>query len=291
MEAFRAIMLAGSITAAARAQGLSQPSLTRTLRRIEDIVGFGLFERLGNRLAPTPEAQALLAKVQHLRGQLDTLDEAIGQIRLRGHGPFRLAASPAVARQLVPAALAGVRRHFPDAPLHLDTLPLSRVVDYLALGQGECFVTLEPISHPAVECRPIWPGYLVCVLPAGHALARRASLRPDDLTSHPLILCEPGTAYGEMQRQVLHEAGVDPVAGVIVRVAETAIGFAASGMGAAVLDEFTALDAASDKVVVRPLDSGPRFNLHLNRNTGVARSRHLRAFEDELMALLKRPGG
>lgn len=63
-----------------------------------------------------------------------------------------------------------MQRSLPGFALYLDTLPLPSVVDYLALGVGECFVTLEPIKHPAIESRPVWQGRLVCLLPARHPL-------------------------------------------------------------------------------------------------------------------------
>lgn len=61
----------------------------------------------------------------------------------------------------------------------------------------------------------------------------------------------------------------------------------AHGLGAAVLDEFTTMDAASDRAAVRPLDAGTRSHVHLNRNRDVARSRYVLALEEELLALLR----
>lgn len=55
----------------------------------------------------------------------------------------------------------------------------------------------------------------------------------------------------------------------MVRVAETSVGFVRAGLGIAVLDEFTAMDAASDAVAVRPLEVGSRFSLYLPRALGV----------------------
>jgi DNA-binding transcriptional LysR family regulator len=77
IEVFRAVMVAGSLSGAAQQLNVSQPSLTRLVRRIEDQVGFALFDRVKGRLLATAEARMVFAKLQHIQEQLDGLDEAI----------------------------------------------------------------------------------------------------------------------------------------------------------------------------------------------------------------------
>ena len=132
----------------------------------------------------------VFAKLQHIQEQLDGLDEAIGQIARGEFGLFRLGASPSLAQRLVPAALARFRGRFPRVPIHFDVLTLGQIVDYLALGRGECVLTMTPLGHPTIETRPLWPGRLVCLMPAAHALAERPTLAVKDLLDQPLIVCE-----------------------------------------------------------------------------------------------------
>lgn len=288
MEAFQAVMLAGSVSRAARQIGTSQPSLTRMIRRIEDLAGFALFDTVKGRLVPTAEARALLVSVQHIHNQLDALDEAVRRIAQRGRGPFRFGASPSLGRQIVPEALIGFRRNFPEVDLHFDTIALPNVVDYLALGRGECFLTILAIEHPAIACKPIWPGRLSCLLPASHPLATHARLTPDDLAEEPLIAGEPDTPHGEMVRELFREIGRRPCVRVVVRVAEAAIGLVAHGHGIAILDEFTAAGAASDRVLVRPLEAGIRFNAYISRSRDLPRSRYVTLLEQEVVTVLQR---
>ena len=120
IEVFRAVMIAGSLSGAAQQLNVSQPSLTRLVKRIEDQVGFALFDRIKGRLLPTDEARQVFARIQHIQDQLDGLDEAIGQIARGEFGLFRLGASPSLAQRLVPAALAQFRGRFPRVPIHFD---------------------------------------------------------------------------------------------------------------------------------------------------------------------------
>jgi DNA-binding transcriptional LysR family regulator len=272
-------MVTGSVTAAARQLRVAQPSLSRMLKRIEDLVGFPLFERSKGRLLPTLEARQLFASVQHIQAQIEGLDEVIEQIGKGGTGLFRFGASPSLARQLMAICLARLREAFAEVKLHLDVMPLSDIVDYLALGIGECFFTMTPIVNPVVECVEIGTGRLVCLLPASHPLAKRRSLSGRDLFGEKLIMCEPGSPHGLLARAVFEGLGAEPEASITARFAELAIGLTGAGLGVAIVDEFTALGAASDKVAVRELERSPRFQVYLSRGKDQSVSRLSRAFE------------
>lgn len=64
IEAFRAVMLTGSMTSAAGLLHTSQPNVSRWISLLEQRVGFVLFQRSGTRLIPTPEADAFYADVE-----------------------------------------------------------------------------------------------------------------------------------------------------------------------------------------------------------------------------------
>jgi len=287
IEVFRAVMIAGSLNGAAQQLHVSQPSLTRLVRRVEDQVGFALFDRVKGRLLPTAEARALFARVQHIQDQLDGLDEAIAQIARGETGLLRVGASPSLAQRLAPEALARFHAKFPGVPLHFDVLTLSQIVDYLALGRGESVLTMTRLEHPAIESRPIWPGRLVCILPASHTLAGRQCIAPTELRDEPLIVCEPDTPHGRLVHDLFAEIGATPRVSVTCRFATTAIALTEVALGIAVVDEFTAMGIAAPHLAVRPLDLAPRFHVHLNRGIGAVRSRFAGAFEAELLGVLR----
>jgi DNA-binding transcriptional LysR family regulator len=90
-----------------------------------------------------------------------------------------------------------------------------------------------------------------------------------------------------MVEAVFAEIGAEPRIGVIGQFAESAIGLTQAGLGIAVVDEFTAMDAASDRLVVVPLPPVPRFHIHLSHNGSVVRSRFAMIFEAMLLDLLR----
>ena len=106
IEVFRAVMLSGSINGASQMLHVAQPSLSRVVKRTEDVLGFKLFERTRGRLVPTNEAGVLLNLVGRVYRQLDELDEAVARLTKGEGGLFRLGCTGSPGRCLVPRAVA-----------------------------------------------------------------------------------------------------------------------------------------------------------------------------------------
>src|SRR5258708_11986361 len=73
LEAFRAVVDHRSVTAAAGAMGVTQPAVSTQIAKLEEMVGFALFERSGGRLKPTSEAMLFYAEAMRVPGQFDRL--------------------------------------------------------------------------------------------------------------------------------------------------------------------------------------------------------------------------
>src|SRR4051794_32081277 len=105
MEVFHAIMLTGTVTAAARMLNISQPAVTSMLQHAEDGLKFRLFERVKGRLRPTPEAHALFVQVQQVFDSVHVVDRTISGLRDARTGTLDIVAIPVVGATLLPAAI------------------------------------------------------------------------------------------------------------------------------------------------------------------------------------------
>src|SRR3954467_8016399 len=105
LEVFRAVMQAGSITGAARALNISQPSVTGMIRHTEDVLKFHLFERIKGRLLPTPEARALYGEIEHIFDRVEVVDRLIGDLKDARVGTLDIVAIPALGINLLPSVI------------------------------------------------------------------------------------------------------------------------------------------------------------------------------------------
>src|SRR4028119_559790 len=97
IEIFHAVYVNGSVSAAARVLNISQPSVSKTLRHAESLLGFPLFHRTKGRLIPTEDAHSLFSEVSEIQDRVFALREA-GRNLKRGAGSIlRLSALPSLA--------------------------------------------------------------------------------------------------------------------------------------------------------------------------------------------------
>ena len=129
---------AGSLTAAAESMGLTQPSLSAALRKLEQEIGVRLFERLGRGVALTPEGLQLLEHARTAIEGVNRFADAAGSLRSDSYGSVSVAAPAGVSISvLAPLAAAFVRRHPQSQVRAVRTYGLSDTVDAVRRGQGE----------------------------------------------------------------------------------------------------------------------------------------------------------
>jgi len=122
IEIFDAVYVNGSVSAAARALNISQPSVSKTLRHAESLLGFALFERTTGRLVPTEDAHSLFAEVAEIQDRVHALREA-GRNLKRGVGAtLRISALPSLALDALPVAVATFLRAHENVKFDLQTV-------------------------------------------------------------------------------------------------------------------------------------------------------------------------
>jgi DNA-binding transcriptional LysR family regulator len=287
IEVFRAVMISGSINGASQILRVSQPSLSRVVKRTEDILEFKLFERVKGRLIPTKEAGVLLTMVGRVYQQLDELGDAVERMTRGDDALLRFGTTGSPGRCLVPSAIADLHRNLPKLTYHVDVLLIDQIIDYLLFHRGECVVSVFPIRHPLVQSKALGHGGLVALIPRNHRLAGRRQIPAIELAKEFLISFEPETPHGAIVSELLRSAKIAPKIGILIRHIETAIGLVANGVGIAVVDEFAVTDSATLPFSVVRIKGGPRVHIYLSWQREIVRSHFFKKFESALSRALK----
>lgn len=286
IEAFRAVMLTGTISGAARHLNISQPSLSAVIKRMEDIVGVSLFERSPSGLTPSIEAQRIFAEVQRVVGQFEQLADSIHAIARGENALFRVGLSPSIGHKIAPRAFARLAASKPDLRFFCDNLTRDQIVDYLCFGRGECVATIVPISSHAIASTTVGNGGLVCVVPADHRLASFQSAAPEDLEGEPLISFESDTPHGALIESMFVNRGLQRHIKVCVRSTETAISFVQERIGISVIDDFGALECERRGLVVVRMRTSPSVPVYVHWCRYRPRSRLVKEFVGAMKATL-----
>lgn len=284
LEIFHAIMETGSVSAASRVLGISQPSLSRSLHRLEDQLRLDLFQRHRKRLVPTSEAHRLYDVVAPAVRQMRAITASVAKIAEGQTSLFRFAATQSVVHALVPRAIRAMRQKAPELRIFLDAITRSQHAEYLISSQGECILSLAEVDHPLISSREIARAPLVALVRTDHPLSVEPCVSPKALLGHPLILFEHSGPHSVAIDAFF--AGHDrPPAKTFIRFSDAALGLAAEGVGVALVDGFTAMGWLPQGVVRVPLFEPPLFTARLYTNNERPGSRFVELLGDTLAGL------
>lgn len=239
VRAFRAVMQYGSITAAARAMGITQPAVSRTIADLEHAVGFALFERHGGRVVPTREAVEFYGEVERMYYGLERLGRVADEIRQFRRATLHLATLPMTAFRILPEVLSAFVRSYSGVRLTHDVHTSARVVELVASRQVELGICQLRGPRPDLRLLASFRTDCVCVMPPDHPLAEADSLTPQMLEGVPMVALTHHAAASEHLRRIFGEAGVVPNIVVESQPSFSACALAASGLGVAIVDPMT----------------------------------------------------
>src|SRR5258706_13184742 len=131
IEVFRAVMVTGSTTDAARLLHVSQPGISRLIRHLDLRLGVDLFERRKGRLFATPEAHTLHDEIERVYRGVQHVRDVADHLRFGSHASLRVLASANIALQLVPQAIAQLIERFPRSRVFFEPLPTRQIVNLL----------------------------------------------------------------------------------------------------------------------------------------------------------------
>lgn len=290
IEVFRAVMLAGSVTDAARLLHVSQPGISRMLAHIELQLGLRLFERKKGRLLPTPEAQALYEEVSEVYGGIRRVTERAEELKSGARLSLRVLASPSTALVAVPRAVAALASEYPAARIYLETLPTREMLGRLIRREADLAISTIPTDNALLASKAIGQWRLVCVFPRGHALSSKRLLRPRDVLNERLISFSRDTPQGRIIADWCASSQVEAASSVEVRSGQMACALAACGAGIAIVDDLTARACRSDELDFRPIVGSPTLGIFALAHEGFAPSVLGKRMIELVAASLKQAG-
>ncbi|MCL5776283.1 LysR family transcriptional regulator [Limibaculum sp. FT325] len=252
LTAFRAVMVAGSVTEASAALGRSQPAVSRSIADLEAALGYRLFERVNRRMVPTEEAVLLFKEVERAFQSLDYIAEAARAIGGRRRRHVHVAAMPAISFSILPIAAQRMAEAHPEIRMTLEVRSSDWVVQSVLQRQCDVGIAGLPLNDPGLRVAFVATAAAVCVLPRGHRLAALDTVRPADLAGEPFISLGANYRTRQSVDRIFREAGVAREMRLETQLSEMACLLVERGLGVAVVDPFTPLLRPDLRLDVRP---------------------------------------
>jgi molybdate transport repressor ModE-like protein len=200
----------GSVSAAARAVGIGQPSASEHLRILEGAAGQRLVERngRGSRLTEAGETLAL-----HAAQALQTLDAGEEELRrLAGleSGTIHIGASTTPGIYLLPDTLGCFRRDHPNVTVEVEIASSGEMLDRLLAGRLQLALVGEVETDERVLLEPFLADEIVGVAKPGLLALRDGRARKADLARQTLLVRERSSSTRRVTERALADAGVWP---------------------------------------------------------------------------------
>ena len=207
LRSFHAVAQHGSVTRAAQALHVSQPTMTTQIRALEETYGVELFYRHGRGLTLTPTGESLYAV--SLRIFSDEA-EALGLLKEHGGlrtGELRLGAvGPHHAMEIV----AAFQPRYPGIRISMRSGNSEEMIDGLLAYRTDVAVLARYHDDPRLHAVPYRTHPVVLLVPRTHRFARRRSVKLADLADEPMLMREPGSTTRHALEAAMQEAGVSP---------------------------------------------------------------------------------
>jgi DNA-binding transcriptional LysR family regulator len=187
IECFRSVMHTGSMTLAATQLHTSQPNVSRAIALLQRETQLKLFERVGQRVVPTPEAHALLKEVDRVYLGLQSIGDAATRIRTLGVEGLRIAVSPGIGVSTVPRILQVFRGMRPHVSVVVHTADSATICRWVSSGYYELGLVGYVALPQEVDTELVHSERAVCIVPRGHRLARKRKVGPSDLAGESFI--------------------------------------------------------------------------------------------------------
>ncbi|WP_349970711.1 LysR family transcriptional regulator [Pseudomonas caspiana] len=259
LEAFAAVMSAGSVTAAGKMLGRSQPSVTRVIQELEQELGFALFERSGPKVTPTQKAFMMYAEVESALLGIRNIRQRALHIAQDENRQIKLVAIPALAAGLLPAALSRLPQPLQPQHIQLHSMSPENVVQAVLSKTMDLGAVSLPLEHRGLDIHWIGESPCVAVLPADSELARYDVLPMEVLAAHPLITMSNPFRFRRRIDKAFQDAGGRMPHMLDTNTSLVAMQMARVGLGIALVDPFTALGVPINGVVVRPIECNIPF--------------------------------
>ena len=283
IEIFHAVYVNGSVSAAARALNVSQPSVSKMLRHAESLLGFQLFQRTSGGLVPTEDAHALFAEVREIQDRVHALREAGKNLRRGTGGMLRVSALPSLALDAIPTAVSRFLRTHTNVQFDLQTVHHDDLLRKLHERETDIAVAYQVPPAAPIAQQWLGEGELVVLYREQDMPDAPASVELQSLAGRPFISLAASGPTGRIFTEELDRLGVALDEVVSARTFYIAGALVRHGVGMTVVDSFTAQACLVPGLSMRPLRPRITFDIHamylINRPLGALATEFLKTLK------------
>ena len=233
---------------------VSQPTLSAQLKKLEEYLGVQLIERQPKHVTLTDAGEQIVARARRI---LEASDEVVSLARTHRDplaGILRVALLPTIGPYLLPRVSQPIRKALPRLDLRLYEYQTAGMLAKVQAGEIDIGILALPIDTEGLESRELYVEPFTVAVPDNHKLAKRDTVRVDDLQGETLLLLEDGHCLRDQALEVCSRIGPSEKQDFRGTSLETLRQMVATGAGVTLLPELAGKGAYGQArgVTIRP---------------------------------------
>jgi len=201
MESLVNLVEERNFSRAAKKMCLTQPSLTKHIKNLEEGADVRVVERKNTGVTLTPEGKILYNCAKRMFRQIDEAGEKISRMKESESGDIYVAASSIPATYILPRVLKTFKDSHSGIQCHVKASDSDSALEMILDDTSEIGFVGREIVHRQLETTPLWRDRLVLIIPASHRWKGKEKVSTDEISNEPFVSREPGSAT----RKVLEE--------------------------------------------------------------------------------------
>lgn len=246
IEYFQMVAHLQHMTQAAEALSISQPALSRSIARLEDELGVPLFERQGRNIILNQYGKLFLVHANRILKELEETKKEIRDLLDPEYGEVSLGFLHTLGVNMIPDILRSFQKLHPKTKIKIFQNNNLSLLKQLQNGELDLCLVHHPFDDPHIEWTRLWNEELFLMVPAGHPLASKTSVKLSEIRSEPMISMKPGYELRKIADKLCAKAHFSPNIAFEGEEVTTLAGLVAAGLGVALLPDQKDID--DDKV-------------------------------------------
>lgn len=174
---------------------VTQPTLSMQIQKVEDEVGFPIFDRIKKPIVPTAKGQRFIVQAKVILRENKKLLDLSKQDSGEVSGDLRLGVIPTIAPYLIPLFIQNFSKAFPKIQLYIDELKTDTIVKMLNDDAIDAGLLATPLQEPGLHEQPLFYEPFYLYVSKSHPLNARKRIKEDDLEGDDMWLLEDGHCF------------------------------------------------------------------------------------------------
>ncbi len=238
-----------NFTRAAEKEGITQPSLSQQIAKLEQDLGSKLFDRLGRGVQLTEFGRALLPQALEILRQVNTARTSIESLRRGVTGRLAIGCIPTITPYFLAPSLGFFVNKYPDVELKLVEEMTPNLVALLQSGEIDLAVVSPPVNNPDVVCSDLFREKIVVAVGCEHRLASEEAVRLPDLQAEKMLLLKEGHCFRDNALTICNRARTNFVSVFETNQFSSILPLVAAGFGISLVPEMATKPEAGCKFV------------------------------------------